>query len=172
MLYNHYLCGELKHNSMKLTEHFTLEEFVRSSTATKYKIDNTPGEKEIKRLRALCENVLEPLRVAYGAPINVSSGYRCPELNSHPEVKGSATSDHVHGMAADIQVYKRTKDGVLRKDPHGNPIKDKDGNKRLFELCVSLGLHFKQLINENDFSWVHVSYQAESTKHEIKKMNQ
>jgi len=156
--------------SMKLTEHFTLEEFVRSATATKYNIDNTPSDAVVKRLRALCENILEPLRISFGAPINVTSGYRCKELNSHPDVKGSETSDHMYGMAADIVVYKRTKDGNVKRDPNGNPIKDKEGNRRLFELCISLGLHYKQLIDEYNFSWVHVSYQAESTKHQILRL--
>lgn len=154
---------------MKLTEHFTLEEFVRSDTAAAYKIDNTPGEKEIRRLKELCETILEPLRVAIGKPINVTSGYRCKLLNSHPDVKGSANSDHMYGMAADIVVYKRDAKGAVVIKA-GRPVKDTDAHKRLFELAIGMNLPFKQLIDEYSFSWVHVSYQKESNIRQILRL--
>ena len=85
---------------MKLTKHFTLEEFTRSSTAKARGIDNTVPEKLIPALRNLCVTVLEPLREQAKEPVKISSGYRCPELNR--VVGGKNTSQHMKGEACDI----------------------------------------------------------------------
>ena len=85
---------------MKLTKHFTLEEFTRSSTAKARGIDNTVPEKLIPALRNLCVTVLEPLREQAKEPVEISSGYRCPELNR--VVGGKNTSQHMKGEACDI----------------------------------------------------------------------
>lgn len=87
---------------MQLTEHFTLAEFVRSETAENKHIDNTPSQEVVDNLRALCRNVLEPARTAFGSPIYITSGYRCPALNK--AVGGKITSQHLRGEAADLQV--------------------------------------------------------------------
>ena len=86
---------------------FTLEEFVRSATATAHGIDNTPSKEVVTNLELLVSRVLDPLREAWGSPIIVTSGYRCPELNAR--VGGARTSYHLRGMAADI----RPKNGFL-----------------------------------------------------------
>lgn len=97
---------------IQLTKHFRLSEFTRSETAEKYSIDNSldpnnPLHAEIiANLKNLCEQVLEPLRDHFGVPIIISSGYRCPALNSHPEVRGASTSQHMLGQAADIYIPK------------------------------------------------------------------
>lgn len=85
---------------MKLSAHFTLEELTASDTAKKLGISNEPPKAYVDNLSALCNNLLEPLRVAWGYPIFVTSGYRGPLLNNY--VKGSATSAHCFGLAADI----------------------------------------------------------------------
>lgn len=87
---------------MKLTAHFQLEEFTRSATATKCGIDNTPNEEQIANLKALCEEVLEPLRQHIGKPVVISSGYRCPKLNA--AVGGVSNSQHMKGEAADLRI--------------------------------------------------------------------
>ena len=93
---------------MKLTPHFSLEEFVRSATAQAKGIDNSlnPTAKAdqavIRNLKALCENILEPLRDHACQPIVISSGYRCPALNN--AVGGSKTSQHLTGEACDIHI--------------------------------------------------------------------
>jgi hypothetical protein len=87
----------------KLSQHFTLWEFIRSETATKRGIDNediTPVQ--LTNIQALCENVLEPVRQHFGVPIYISSGYRCPRLNK--VVNGVTTSQHQTGQAADIYI--------------------------------------------------------------------
>ena len=82
---------------MLLSTHFTLGEFLRSGTAIKYGIDNTPQNAIIIiRLMMLCEQVLEPLRKNFGV-ITVTSGYRCPQLNL--AVHGVPGSQHTLGEA-------------------------------------------------------------------------
>lgn len=92
----------MKNNlSQKLSEHFTLREFVRSATAERLHIDNTPGWEHVARLCHLCQRVLEPLRHRFGR-IVITSGYRCPRLNR--AVGGVSNSQHMRGEAADIRV--------------------------------------------------------------------
>lgn len=125
---------------MQLTEHFTLNEFVRSETATNNHIDNTPTPEVIDNLRALCRNVLEPARMAFGEPIYITSGYRCPALNK--AVGGKPTSQHQYGEAADLQVQ-----GVRNL-------------KRLYKVIKDHGI-FDQLLyetNQAGAKWIHVSY--------------
>lgn len=81
--------------------YFTLQELLKSDTAKRKGIDNTPSFEVVDHLRELTGKILDPLRVAWGKPIRVSSGYRCPKLNA--AVKGSATSVHMIGYAADLQ---------------------------------------------------------------------
>ena len=84
----------------QLTAHFSREEMSRSRTATRRGIDNTPPDWVWTNLEALCENVLEPARMALG-PIRVTSGYRSPDVNY--AVGGSPTSQHMTGEAADVE---------------------------------------------------------------------
>ena len=83
-------------------KYFELSEFIRSDVAKKKGIDNTPTFEVVAHLEELVEKVLDPLRAAYGMPIKISSGYRCPALNR--AVSGSSTSVHMIGYAADMQV--------------------------------------------------------------------
>ena len=83
-------------------KYFELDEFVNSPTAKKKGIDNTPSFEVVEHLDELVNNILDPLRAAYGMPIRITSGYRCPELNK--AVGGSSTSVHQIGYAADLQV--------------------------------------------------------------------
>lgn len=87
-------------NNVNLTEHFTLEEMVKSRMAEKNGIDNTPGADEIANLRLLCEKILEPARLEIGMPITVTSGYRSERVNKL--VGGAKGSLHLIGRAADI----------------------------------------------------------------------
>ena len=130
---------------MKLTEHFTLSEFVRSETATNRHIDNTPTQEVVDNLRALCRNVLEPARVEFGAPIYITSGYRCPALNK--AVGGKPTSQHLRGEAADLQVR-----GV-------------ENLRRLYNVIKSRGV-FDQLLYESNGAtkWIHVSYKQSGNR--------
>lgn len=127
--------------------YFSIEELSRSETARRRGIDNTPPGDARKNLVALVENILDPLREAYGKPIAVTSGYRCPALNK--AVGGVATSDHLSGRAADIVGTPNTK----------------AENRKIFDLCKKLDLPYRQLINEKGYSWVHVSYNPAVKEH-------
>ena len=81
-------------------KYFTFTEFERSETAVRYAIDNTLPEKNKANVATLVDTVLDPLREAWGKPITVTSGYRCPALNA--AVGGVSTSLHQIGRAADI----------------------------------------------------------------------
>lgn len=118
-------------------KYFTIEEMTESSTATAKGIDNTPSKDIEAKLQKLIEAVLDLLREWYGKPIRVNSGYRCEALNE--AIGGSKTSQHCLGEAADITAGS------------------KEENKKLFEY-IKDNLPFDQLINESDFSWIHVSY--------------
>ena len=96
---------------------FTIEELTKSTTAQQKGIKNVPSKEEEQNLIALIENVLDPLREAYGKPIIVTSGYRCPALNR--AVGGASTSQHMTGQAADIRTVLDTK----------------SENKKLFDLA-------------------------------------
>ena len=81
-------------------QYFTIQELSASATAERLAIDNTPPRAARKMLTILVEQLLDPIRRRYGAPIIVTSGYRCPALNT--AVGGVANSHHIVGCAADI----------------------------------------------------------------------
>ena len=81
-------------------KYFTISELCRSDTASRMGINNTPTEEVKKKLERLINEVLDPIREAYGKPIRVSSGYRCRRLNT--AVGGAKTSQHLYGEAADL----------------------------------------------------------------------
>lgn len=117
-----------------------MNEMVRSATAKRKGINNSPSPEVALNIRNLVEKILDPLREAWGQPIIVSSGYRCPMLNKL--VGGTPSSQHILGQAADIHtVSDRPED-----------------NRRLFQLIQSLHLPFDQLIDEYGYNWIHVSY--------------
>lgn len=120
--------------------HFTIKELTQSATAQRLGIDNTPPSTAVKALRALVDNVLDPLREAWGGPIMVNSGYRCPELNKI--VGGTPNSQHQRGEAADITVGSRS------------------DNRRLLALIKRLNLPVDQCIDEKGCRWIHVSHRT------------
>ncbi len=120
---------------MQLSKNFTLAEMIVSQTAARRGLNNKPGQREITHLRHLCATVLQPLRDNLGRPIMVTSGYRSPAVNA--AVGGSATSDHCHGLAADIHVP-------------GMNI------RQLMQRVHTLKLPVDQVIDEFG-SWLHVA---------------
>lgn len=121
-------------------KYFTIEELCKSDTANARGIDNTPTEEVKENLQVLIDNVLDPLREAYGKPIYVNSGYRCPELNK--AVGGVSNSQHVKGEAADIDVH------------------DTSENQKLYDYLTQ-NLTFDQCLWENGGAWIHVSYKKD-----------
>lgn len=120
--------------------YFKLIEFTASATARKLDIDNTPSKEAIENIEALVSKVLDPLREAFGKPVYVRSGYRSVDLNM--AVGGVKNSQHLKGEAADITANSR------------------EDNQWLFEY-IRDNLPFDQLIDEYNYSWVHVSVKAD-----------
>jgi zinc D-Ala-D-Ala carboxypeptidase len=133
---------------MNLTTNFTLAEMVKSDTALRHDMDNTPGEVEIANLKTLCEKVLQPVRDHFQTGVKVNSGFRHPEVNA--KVGGSKTSDHCKGQAADIEIP-----GIANAD---------------LAVWIMDNLDYTQLILEfytpgvPDSGWVHVSYDPANLK--------
>lgn len=94
-------------------EFFSLAELMKSSTADKHHIDNTPTTDVIKNLQYGVDMVLDPLRRLYGKPIIITSGFRCPKLNKL--VGGVSNSWHQNGNAADIHVANLSEATALFK---------------------------------------------------------
>lgn len=126
---------------------FTLWEFLYSEKAflKGYMVQQLDiPEVYILNLKRLTVNVLQPLRNELRLPIKINSGYRCPELNTY--LKGSETSDHLQGKAADIYIPDHMNMAF-------NFIKNR---------CK-----YKQLIDEKHLSWIHVSYDEFDNKKQI-----
>ena len=135
---------------MKLSAHFDLAEFTRSESAKREGLDNTPTSEHLENIKILCEKVLEPIRLRFG-PINISSGYRGKMLNHF--IGGSISSDHCVGRAADIDM-----------DDTGSGVT----NKEIFDY-IKDNLDYDQLINEHNYSWVHVGYRQGANRKQVLK---
>ena len=131
---------------MKLSTHLDLSEVIRSESAKRNGISNMPIALHIENFKLLAEKVFEPVRVHFGCPIHISSGYRSIELNKC--IGGSLTSEHCTGEAIDIDM-DGSQSGVT--------------NKMVFDY-IKDNLDYNQLIYEFGDSknpdWVHVSYKA------------
>jgi len=121
----------------KISNHITYEEATQSPTALRMGISNTPNATELANMKDVANSCFEPLREWYGKPLKINSFFRCDALNK--VVKGSKTSQHVKGQAIDISAGS------------------KEENKKLFDWCKA-NLKFDQLINEYDFTWIHISF--------------
>lgn len=139
-------------------KYFTIAELTRSTTAANRGIDNTPPPAAVQNLRSLVENVLDPLREAYGHPIYVNSGYRSPTLNR--AVGGTRNSQHLRGQAADIRG-----EAPLPSPQKGEaPDSQKREVEKLGRLLIDLDLPFDQLIFYPTF--LHVSW-SPNPRHQV-----
>ena len=127
-----------------ISEDFTLREFVKSQTASRKNIDNTPTEEHLDNAVVLFNMVAQPVRDHFG-PTLITSGYRSPELNE--AIGGSDTSQHCFGQAVDLEVLGVSTIDVAR--------------------WIDRNLEYDQLIlefytrGEINSGWVHVSYVPE-----------
>ena len=128
---------------MQLSKNFTMAEFVKSDTATKLGIDNTPEGEHLENAKALFENVVQKVRDHFG-PTVLNSGYRSPKLNE--AVRGSSTSQHCHGQAADIEVP-----GVANADVAQWIVDNCEFDQVILEFYTP-GIP--------DSGWVHVTYKS------------
>lgn len=129
-----------------ISEHITYEEATRSQTAIRKGIINAPNQFELKNMELVAKACFEPLRAWYGKPLKISSFFRCDALNK--EIGGSKTSQHVQGKAIDIDTGSR------------------EENEKIFEYAKH-NLKYDQLINEYNFSWVHISFDLGHNRNQV-----
>jgi len=138
---------------MKLSANFELSELTKSQVAERKGLPNNPSPAHIDNLKALCINVLQPIRSEFDKPVIISSGYRsgevCVAIGSKP------TSQHAEGKAVDFEIV-----GVDNKD--------------LFDW-VKNNLEFDQLIlefykeGEPNSGWIHVSWNSGENRNQTLK---
>jgi len=135
---------------VRLSENFTLQEYIKSQTALRQGIDNTPSDEHLEKAKELFENVVQPVRNNFG-PTVINSGYRGPELNA--AVGGSEKSQHCKGEAVDIECPGTANYEIAK--------------------WIEDNLDFDQLILEfytpgiPDSGWVHVSYKSEGNRKSV-----
>lgn len=126
------------------SDFFTLEEFTRSTTAKRLKIDNTPDDVVIRNIQYGVQMVLDPLRRLLQTPIIITSGYRCAKLNK--AVGGVANSWHTKGNAADLR------------------IKSEEEAKAIFQILKTLPSVDTVLFEHSTTAiWIHVQWDMEKT---------
>jgi len=133
---------------MRLSKNFVLSEITRSNTAKRLNIDNEPTKKHLENLQRLISNLIQPMRDQLGA-IRITSGYRSPTLNRI--IGGSSKSQHCKGEALDLQFWK---DGQMC-------------NKEIFDWIIESNLDFDQMINEFDYSWIHLSLRKKENRKSV-----
>lgn len=134
---------------MQLSENFYLSEFIRSQTADRLRLDNTPNQVIVNNLKQLTKNILQPIRDYFNLPVVISSGYRSLSVNN--AVGSSPKSQHILGQAADFEI----------------PSID----NFLLASWIKDNLNYDQLILEfytgNNSGWVHVGYSPNHKNQEL-----
>ena len=137
---------------MQLSKNLSLKEVIKSATAIKKGISNEPTKDHLENLKAVAENIFQPLRDYFGVPIAVTSGYRSASLNRI--IGGSSTSQHCKGEAIDLDA-----------DVYGNLT-----NAAIFGYLKDY-TDFDQLIwefgDEENPAWVHCSYTRGKNRGEL-----
>ena len=128
-------------DTIRISKNFSLSEMVKSATAERLRVDNSPSSLHLVNLTQLAINILQPVRDHFGV-ITINSGYRSPALNA--KVGGSKTSQHCNGQAADFESTK---------------ISNPDLAKWISENLIfdQLILEFYDGVDPNS-GWVHCSY--------------
>ena len=120
----------------KLSKYFSLRELIFSKLAQDHDIDNTPDAKTLETLKYTASQ-LDKVRELLNKPVNISSGYRCLQVNRR--IGSKDTSQHLNGEAVDFKC-----------ELFGNP-------KKVFDAIKASDIPFDQLILEFN-SWVHISF--------------
>ena len=131
---------------IRLSKNFALSEMVKSATAERLNVDNSPGSHHLVNLTHLCINILQPVREQFGV-ITINSGYRSPALNA--KVGGSKTSQHCNGQAADFESFSTPNPDLAK--------------------WIASNLDFDQIILEfydgkdPHSGWIHCSYKKDGS---------
>ena len=135
---------------IRISKNFSLSEMVKSATAVRLGVDNSPSSIHLVNLTHLAIHILQPVRDQFGV-ITINSGYRSPALNA--KVGGSKTSQHCNGQAADFESFS-------------TPNPD-------LALWITKNLDFDQIILEfydgvdPNSGWVHCSYNLMGNRKKI-----
>ncbi len=131
---------------MKISEYVTLNEAIKSNTASRLGIDNTPSEIQLSAMQNIGVKIFDPIRESVKCSLGISSFFRCKKLNE--AIGGSTSSQHGKGEAIDIDA-----------DIYGGTT-----NKEIFSLIYT-NFDFDQLIwefgNDDEPAWIHVSLKTE-----------
>ena len=127
-----------------LSKYFSLRELTFSKIAEDHGIDNTPTPDMLEKLKYTASQ-LDKVRELLGKPVNISSGYRCLQVNRRLGSKD--TSQHLKGEAVDFKC-----------ELFGSP-------KKVFDKIRESNIQFDQLILEFN-SWVHISFVKEGGRRE------
>jgi hypothetical protein len=135
---------------MQLSEHLSVAEYIKSDTAKRKGISNSMTAAHTENAKVLAAKVFEPIRLHFGKPIFVSSGYRSEALNS--AIGGSFSSLHCSAEAIDLD-----------QDDRGTGVT----NRMVFDY-IKANIQFDQLIwefgDDQNPDWVHVSYKVSGTQ--------
>lgn len=142
---------------MKLSTNFDHREFEKSRAADHIGAMNEMGTTQLSNCKALCEEILQPLREKIGISMSVSSGYRCTAVNNY--VGGSRGSHHryrYNHAAADIQIVDR-----ISKQHNVSAL------KQIYKMAITDNLPFDQMIFEKKYKgnrvsyWLHISHKKD-----------
>ena len=136
--------------TIRVSKNFALSEMVKSATAERLNVDNSPSDIHLVNLTHLAIHILQPVRDQFGV-ITINSGYRSPALNA--KVGGSKTSQHCNGQAADFESFST---------PNPDLAKWIANNLEFDQLI----LEFYDGVNPNS-GWVHCSYNLMGNRRKI-----
>ena len=127
---------------MKISDHISFKEAIRSNTAKRLNIDNSPNSYQISNMVGTAVKIFEPLREWVGGPVKINSFFRCEKLNR--AIGGAKRSQHMEGRAMDLD------------DTFGHKT-----NAEMYKF-IKENLNFDQLIwefgDDENPDWIHVSY--------------
>lgn len=135
---------------MMLSKNLSLQEVTKSATAKRRGISNEPTIEHLENLKAIAENVFQPMRDHFGVPIAVTSGYRSAELNKI--IGGSSTSQHCKGEALDLDAIV----GLTNADIFGYLKEHTDFDQLIWEFG-----------DDENPDWVHCSYTRGKNRGEV-----
>lgn len=146
--------GKVNQKTIK-SDFFSLEEFTRSSTAQRLKIDNSPSDEVVRNIQYGVQMVLDPLRRIIRTPIIITSGFRCSTLNK--AVGGVANSWHTKGNAADLRINNEEEAKAIFQALKTLPSVD----TVLFEhSATSIWMHVQWDMNRTPRQHYNFNYQA------------
>ena len=132
---------------MQMSRNFSLSELIKSDTAIRKGINNNPNAEQVEKLKALCENILQPVRDHFGR-VKVTSCFRSPELCL--AIGSSANSQHAKSEAADFECP-----GVDNAELADWIYKNLEPDQLILEFYTP---------GEKNSGWVHCSWVAEGRR--------